>query len=684
MQGARRGPAGAVAGLGALLAVAFTGLAFHSRGGLQLGPLTFDEAAMLLAGALLVAAAVLRSQPRRQWASTCAALFAALTALTALSISWSIQPSDSWLEANRTVAYLGVFAGAAALARLAPSAGQALLAAILAAAVVVCGYGILTKVFVGLLNADHTPARLREPLGYWNALGLIAALGVIPGLWLATRRIGPAALRALAYPALGLLGLAIMLSFSRGALVALGIGLVLWLAAAPRRLHSVVVLGVASAGAASATLWAFDQSALIINGANFAQRTHAGHNLGAVTLAMLLALAVAGYAIERGAAHRPPSAELRRRCGRLLLIALALSPLALAGALAASERGLGGSVSHAWHSFAGSDARSPRNDPSRLTSTASVRGRYWREAGRMWADHRIAGLGAGGYDTARPRYRRDILEVRHAHGYFFQTLADLGLLGTGLSLALLAAWLAAAMRATGLASRRDIRRPFTPERTVLVALSAVALVFGVHSLIDVTWFVPATAAIGLACAGFVAGRGPSAEPSAPAPKRSRGRIGIALAVVALALACVWSIRQPQRAAAADDRALAALDRNAFADARSAAHDAHEANPLSVDPLFTLSVVEQAARRPAAALSALERAVRLQPANAETWSTLSDFEDTVLNRPVPALAHLAAARELDPWSPRLRARYDDLRARAQTGANAPAAASTATAGEGNSL
>ena len=58
--------------------------------------------------------------------------------------------------------------------------------------VLVCGWALATKVFPSALAADETFARLREPFGYWNAVGLMAALGVPPLLWLAARRSGHA------------------------------------------------------------------------------------------------------------------------------------------------------------------------------------------------------------------------------------------------------------------------------------------------------------------------------------------------------------------------------------------------------------------------------------------------------------------------------------------------------------
>ena len=62
------------------------------------------------------------------------------------------------------------------------------------------------------LASEETYARLREPFAYWNSVGLMAALGVPPLLWLAARRSGHAAANALAWPGIGLLLVCLMLS----------------------------------------------------------------------------------------------------------------------------------------------------------------------------------------------------------------------------------------------------------------------------------------------------------------------------------------------------------------------------------------------------------------------------------------------------------------------------------------
>ena len=66
----------------------------------------------------------------------------------------------------------------------------------------------------------------------------MAALGVPVLLWVAARRTGPPPLNALAWPALALLFVCLMLSYSRGALLALGVGLVFWFAVVPLRLRA--------------------------------------------------------------------------------------------------------------------------------------------------------------------------------------------------------------------------------------------------------------------------------------------------------------------------------------------------------------------------------------------------------------------------------------------------------------
>ena len=100
---------------GAALAAALTAVGLRAGGGLALDPTTKVEITLDVVGGVLAALAVLAVSTRRWWGGITIGLFAVLAGLTALSITWSIQPSDSWLEANRTFSYLFVFAGAVTL-----------------------------------------------------------------------------------------------------------------------------------------------------------------------------------------------------------------------------------------------------------------------------------------------------------------------------------------------------------------------------------------------------------------------------------------------------------------------------------------------------------------------------------------------------------------------------------------
>ncbi len=198
------------------------------------------------------------------------------------------------------------------------------------------------------------------------------------------------------------------------------------------------------------------------------------------------------------------------------------------------------------------------------------------------------------------------------------------------------------MRTIGL-RRRDRDLPWDAERVGLATLAAVVLVFGMHSTVDWTWFVPGNALPALICAGWVASRATLRERLAgirradAATARSRPCGAAAARSSLIARGRGWSALQPVRACHAQDAALGAPRHRRAAAAASIAQIAHERNPLSVEPLFDLAAIEQAAgRNPEAAERALEQAVDLEPANPETWRRLGYFAAQRLNDPKGAL------------------------------------------------
>lgn len=687
-----------------LIAGALCLVTFLAGGGLNLATITPVEIGLTLGcGVGIAAAIVLTPAGRPAYGLWPTGLLLALAALCALSVVWSVKPDSSWEDAARLFAYSGVFALAVLLARAAPARWSAVLGGVLLGAVVVCGYALLTKVFPDVLGSErayaHTYARLREPYGYWNAIGLAAALGAIGCMWLGARRAGHALLSALAYPAMGIVMVTVLLAYSRGALAALVLGLALWLCLVPLRLRGVVVLCTGALGAGVVVAWDFSQHALTTDDTPLAARVSAGHQLGVLLAAVLVGLTLAGLAIGfldgRRAGGRA-QVQTRRRAGAVLLSVPVIVAIAFAGALTLSHRGLFGSVSHTVGTLTNPNAPVPANGPGRLTAIGSVRARYWNEALEIFSAHPLLGVGAEGYETARLRYRTAILDVGQAHGFIVQTLADLGLVGLLVVLALLGAWLCAAGRATHPCNRRWSRwrwrriagaeSRYTPERVGLLTMVCLVATFGVHSFVDWTWYVPGVACAALLCAGWVAGRGPlrtgahsperrasgAADPRSVAPEELRLpsttekegpsspawsrlrhpldeigplRGGAAAAVVILALLAAWVEWQPQRSVDASNEALALVARDPTA-ALAAAHTAVSRDPLSAEALLTLAAVQEGAGQPAAAAATYEHAVHLQPANFHTWQALGEY-DLRTSQPHAALDALRAAVYLNP-------------------------------------
>ena len=701
-------------GLGVLLAL----IAFITTGGVDLGPNTWTEIAIVFAGAALGVAALLLSAPGRLWGGTALLLFAALAALTVLSISWSVQPSDSWVEANRSISYLAAFGGAIALSRLIPLRWPAMVGAIGVASTIVCAYALLVKVFPATLDPTEVLGRLRAPFDYWNAVGLMAALGLPALLWAGTRREGSRTLRAITVPAMAVLVIVLMLSYSRGALLVAILGLALWFAIVPLRLRGALMLSLGVLGGAAGSAWALATHPLTRDQVSLSSRTTAGHTFGLVLVLLLLLLTAAGFAAARATDRVELGAPARRRVAIVLLALLACVPLAGIAALAASSRGLTGEVSHIWSTLT-STKGGVGDNAGRLVQVSNSRAGYWSEGLKVGEHSLLKGVGAVGYGTARLRYTSDKLLAQHAHSYMIETFADFGLIGLALSAALLAAWSVAAARAIGMrnrfrgegsgdpagevsadpggdgsadpsgevsadprgdgsagpigevsagrgAGRAALSEGQAAERIGLLTLLVIVVTFGLHSAIDWTWFVPGVALPALICAGWLAGRGPLNHPmglAVPRPSLLSGRGAAAALLAAVALVCAWTIWQPLRSANAADAALAALGqgnaRAALADARTAA----ARNPVDIEPLWDLSAIYGAIGRPGAAQAELTRAVRLQPANPATWLQLGEY-DLLRGQRQQAIAVLKAALYLDPHSPEAQS------AAAQASAPAP--------------
>jgi hypothetical protein len=480
------------AGAACALIAAPTVLAFFTGG--------FRDDARLVAGilawVLVVLAAVFaeRPLPRSTAGRVALAGAALLAAWTAVSIAWSPVSSAAVDDAQRVLLYLGALVAAAAF--LVPGRPARWLEPGLAAgALVVVCYGLSERLLPWLVELDRSEsaaARLEQPITYWNAMGLVGAIGLV----LAARLAGDASrdlrLRCAAAGASGPLGAGVYLTFSRGSLVALTAGLALLALLLPRR-GQLVAIGIALGAAvlASVAVGVFPWVRGLEEGGN--------HSVQGLVALVVLATIAAGAAVvtRRQAAGEHPVTE-DAVAPRRTVLALAVAVVVVIGiAVAATNE-------------ARPELRKPATGatPSRLVSVDSNRYSYWQVAFDVFAEHPLAGRGSGGF-RVEWLMRRDVDEsVVDAHSLVVETAAELGIVGLSF-LGLLVGGVAAA-------ARRAYR--IAPEASA--GATAVAAAWMTHSLLDWDWEMPAVTLTAIVCAGaLIAAADRSGAVSSRRPRR---------------------------------------------------------------------------------------------------------------------------------------------------------------------
>jgi hypothetical protein len=402
-----------------------------------------------------------------------------LTAWSAASIGWAPVSTPALHNVQRLLLFEGVLIAAVALLR-GPRTLAAVEPALAAGTVIVIGYGLAGRLLPGLIDLDHSSGaggRLEQPLTYWNAEGLLAGMGLVLCARIAGDGSRPPRLRALAGAASPLLGMGVYLSFSRGAIAASLVGLVILVAAAPTwaqlRATGLALAGAALAGGASALFGAVSS----LSGA-----TSAREGQGAALLAILVALMVGAAAATTLLARR--EREGRGRWGRLpaarRLPAVAAATVLVAAAIVV----IGGLNERANTTTAG-----PNAGVSRLASVNSSRYEYWRLGLRAFAAHPLDGLGSGGFRYYWLRERRIREGVAEVHSLELGVAAELGIPGV-IALGLL-------LTGVGLAACRALRRH--PE--LAAGSCAVLVVWLMHASIDWDWELPAVTLPALVLAG---------------------------------------------------------------------------------------------------------------------------------------------------------------------------------------
>ncbi len=607
-----------------LLGAAFAGDGSGFDGVLPVG----GAAVVVLAG--LVVAFAFGVVPLPRLGAPAIALVAGLVLLvvwTGATVVWSIGPDRSWETFNRELGYLvflglGVFLAGVGGA-IAGRVGAALVAVVVGAVLV---WALATKVFPSLDPDAERIARLQEPIGYWNALAVLADVAVVLGLWLGATERRRVALRVvgalLAYGAM----VALLLTLSRAGLVAGVVVVLLWLLLSRERVEGGLLLAAAGVPAALVAGWAFTRPALVEEGAAKADRVSDGRVFGMLMLvgaALVVALVLVGVRLGLDTARR-------RGSGRALLVAAGLGTAAGVVALAIA---IGNPVTWFDEEVTGASCSEVVNDPSRLGSlNVNNRWCWWNEAVDVYSEHAPVGSGAGTFEIARKRVRTDIRNVLQPHSVPIQQLADGGVVALGLFVLLVLAGAGVCVAA--------VRRLEGAERAAAVALVAVPAAFIVHAVVDYTWDFLAVVAPTMVALGVLAGAGRTTVPF-------RRRPFLAIATVLVALFALASFASPRAAESSVRESTRALDDRDFDAARDSADRARLLNPLSVEPIWALARVDERQGRYDDAEERYVQAVELQPENPETWYALGIYEFQVRGNMCAAYEFLNNAYTLDP-------------------------------------
>jgi hypothetical protein len=348
-----------------------------------------------------------------------------------VSALWNTSATQPLLQSQRTVLYVSAVLAALLLVR--GASYRVLLGGVWLGITVISGYSLLTRLFPERLGSidDLAGYRLSQPLGYWNAVGIFAAIGALLALGFAARGRNPA-VRAIAAASTLVLVPTLYFTFSRGAWIALGAGLLAYVVLERRRLQFISTLLVVGPWPALAVWRASRADPLTHQLAAQTAASHAGHRF-ALVIVGLAAAAVAATLLLAAAERllRVPRAIAIAYAGALVLLVVGV--LAVCVARFGSPPTI---ARHLYRSFVGPPhAIENGNLNQRLFNLSSnQRIPQWKVAWREYRDQPWLGTGLGSYERYWNEYRTTDFKVRNVHNLYLETLAELGPVGLGLLL----------------------------------------------------------------------------------------------------------------------------------------------------------------------------------------------------------------------------------------------------------
>lgn len=518
---------------------------------------------------------------------------------TLVSNAWSDAPGRALLEYDRVLLYLLAFV---LMGTLAHTAGRLrwVVRGLVLGAFAVCVVGLVTRLLpeVWPLGPDLvTDGGLSFPLTYINAMGLVAAMGLIAAFTLSSDAEEAPAVRVLAAAALPVLGTALLLTFSRGAIAAGAGGLVVAvLAARGRGLLSAVLVAVPSVGIA--LLAAYDAQALA-TGLVDAQAIAQGRDLAFVVAACTLGALVARGALLALDARLAAVAvsPIPRWAGVGAVLALVAAAVVMALALDAPA-----ALERQYERFIRPPAASEETRDRLAEVSANGRIEMWEANLRGFEAEPLHGTGAGTYALLWDRFRPYAAQVEDGHSLYLETLGELGIVGLVLVVIPVLLILGAfAWRARG------------ADRGAGAALLGAGAAWAVHAGIDWDWEMPAVTAWFFAAGGLALASGARAQPGERRRLPNLARVGLALGCLLLAVVPARIMVSQARL----DDGRQAFAQGDCASAVDSALGSIEVLAARADPYVLLGYCDVRLGQPDLAVRAMDGAVARDPGNWET-------------------------------------------------------------------
>jgi len=543
--------------------------------------------------------------------STLAALAALVcyALITLLSAVWSHALSRALIEFDRAWLYLLILL---LLGSVRPSTQSLrwLVRGLLLGASIVCLAGLISRVLPNVWHTapDVANQRLSYPVTYWNTLGLLAALGIVLAFHLTCTLNERRLVGILAAAVLPLLAATLFFTFSRGAIAAGAIGLVVYMLFARPRGLSSGVLATAPPTVALIVV-AYHANLLDTVDPTTPAAVSQGHRVAVVAgvcaflsagLRLLLAIGLDSRLLRRSLGMP----WMNRGTRRATIVGAAAVAVALGLALGAPH-----GIANDWNRFISGAATHGSHDLRQRLTDPSNDGRtdLWRVALHGFAASPIHGSGAGMYQTLWDRNRPHFAYVINAHSLYLQAMAELGLGG----LVLLAILVGVVLG--GLAMRVRTRGP---RRSLYGVLLACGVVWAVRAGVDWDWEMPVVTLGFFAAAGLALSPRKESGPGWVPGYRSRLIIGLlCIASVTLPVLIIGSQSQLGDA----ERALYASN---CTTASSAALSSIGWLDVRSEPYEVLGFCDIRRGLPRQAVSEMRRAVHLDPGSWETYYALA--------------------------------------------------------------